>query len=74
MKIACIARLLLGTSKVLVLVWGGEALKSHQPKDYVFLNGLVIAQTKMFDWLRIKHMNQMLFKSQHVSHGKQNQS
>lgn len=27
MKIACIARLLLSTSKVLVLVWGGEALE-----------------------------------------------
>ena len=74
MKIACIARLLLSTSIVLVLVWGGEALKSHQPKDYVFLNGLVTVLTKMFDWLRIKHMHQMLFKSQHVSHGKQNQS
>ena len=70
MKIACIARLLLSTSKVLVLVWGGEALKSYQPKDYVFVNGLVTVQTKMFDWLRIKHMNQMHFKSQHVSHGK----
>lgn len=54
MKITCIARLLLSTIKVLALFWGGEALKSHQPKDYGFLSGLATVQKEMFVWLRIK--------------------